>query len=64
MILTPISSISSWVSWIEQAYGLLTVAQGILLSVNISISLVSVLLLRNPHPSVAVALLLVEAMWS
>jgi hypothetical protein len=63
-VLTPICvGLITDASWIGEAYGPLTAARGILLSVYFSIGLVSVLLLLAPEPRAVGALLLVQVVY-
>jgi hypothetical protein len=64
VVLTPIcAGLITDATWIGEAYGPLTAARGILLSVYLSIGLVSVLLLLAPEPRAVGALLLVQVVY-
>jgi hypothetical protein len=64
VVLTPICvGLITGASWIGEAYGPLTAARGILLSVYLSIGVVSVLLLLGPEPRAVGALLLVQVLY-
>jgi hypothetical protein len=64
VVLTPICfGLITDASWIGEAYGPLTTARGILLSVYLSIGLVSVLLLLAPEPRAVGSLLLVQVVY-
>jgi hypothetical protein len=64
VVLTPICfGLITDMSWVGEAYGPLTAARGILLSVYLSIGLVSVLLLLVPEPRAVGTLLLVQVVY-
>lgn len=64
VVLTPIcAGLMTDATWIRDAYGPLTAARSILLSVYLSIGLVSVLLLLAPEPRAVGALLTVQVVY-
>lgn len=64
VVLAPIcAGLVTDATWIGEAYGPLTAARGILLSVYLSIGIVSVLLLLAPEPRAVAALLLVQIVY-
>lgn len=64
VVLTPICfGLITDAGWVAEAYGPLTAARGILLSVYLSIGLVSVLLLFTPELAAVAALLVVQVVY-